>query len=342
LEFALTDETAAIPALPPQLQVLDIAIGYFRSRALTVAAELEVADHLADGQLHVDELAKRTGTHAPTLFRLLRALETIAIFRQVSPHVFSNTPLSETLRKNVPGSMRTNILIGLAPGCGEFEAWTGLLGSVKSGKVAFDRIYGYSFWEFLKRDAAQAELFNDAMAFGRSQMAAAVTAAYDWSQFRVIADIGGGIGGQLSAILAAHPTCRGILFDLPEGLSGAAPHERIEVVSGNFFESVPSGADAYILRSIVHDWADEQAVAILRTVRKATKPGARVIVIENVVPETSEPAFSKWIDLHMLVLAGGKERTEPEYRKLLEESGFDVERIVTTPSGNHLIIGRPI
>jgi hypothetical protein len=339
----MTDGPAtAPPALPPQMQVLDIALGYFRSRALTVAAELEVADHLADGPLHVDDLAKRTRTHAPTLFRILRALETVGVFVQSSPRVFANTPLSEAIRKNVPGSMRTMILAGMAPGCGEFEAWTGLLDSVKTGEVAFDRIYGYSFWEFLKRDPAQAELFNDSMASGRSRAAAAVAMAYDWSQFPVIADIGGGIGGQLIEILAAHPACRGILFDLPEGLQGAAPHDRIEVVSGNFFESAPVGADAYILRSIVHDWPDEQAVAILRTVRKAMKPGARVIVIEMVVPETSEPAFSKWLDLHMLVVAGGKERTASEFRKLLREAGFELEQIIPTSWQSQLIIGRPV
>ena len=339
----MTNETAAAkPVVPPQLQVLDIAEGYFRSRALTVAAELEIADQLAGGPLHVDELAKRTQTHAPTLFRLLRALETSGVFVQVSPRVFSNTPLSETIRKNVPGSVRLTVLHGLEPGRGEFEAWTGLLDSVKSGKVAFDRIYGYSFWEFLKRNPAKAELFNEAMATGRSQTAGAVAAAYDWSQFRVIADIGGGIGGQLVEILKAHPACRGILFDLPEGLKGAAPHERIEVASGNFFESVPSGADAYILRTVLHDWADERAVAILRSVRKAMKPGACAILIEMVVPETSEPALSKWLDLHMLVVSGGKERTATEFRRLLGEAGFELDRIIPTQSMNQLLIGRPI
>jgi O-methyltransferase domain/Dimerisation domain len=339
----MANETAtAKPVVPPYLQVLDIAVGYFRSRALTVAAELEVADHLAAGPLHVDELAKRTQTHAPTVFRLLRALESIGVFAQVSPRVFANTPASETLRQNIPGSIRTILLATSTPSHGQFEAWTGLLDSVKTGTVAFDRIYGHDFWEFLKRNPAEAELFNDSMAAGRSRTAAAVATAYDWSQFAVIADIGGGIGGQLVEILKAHPACRGILFDLPEGLQGAAPHERIEVVSGNFFESVPSGADAYTLRSVVHDWSDERAAAILRSVRKAMKPGACAILIESVVAETPEPDLSKWLDLLMLVVSGGKERTATEFRKLLEESGFELERIVSTPSGHGLIIGRPI
>jgi len=339
----MTNETAAAkPVVPPYLQVLDIALGYFRSRALTVAAELEVADHLAAGPLHVDELAKRTQSHASTLFRLLRALESIGVFAQVSPRVFANTPASETLRKNIPGSIRTILLATSTPSHGQFEAWTGLLGSVKTGTVAFDRTYGHDFWEFLRGNPAEAELFNDSMAAGRSRTAVAVAAAYDWSQFPVIADIGGGIGGQLVEILKAHPACRGILFDLPEGLQGAAPNERIEVVSGNFFESVPSGADAYILRTVVHDWPDERAAAILKSVRKAMKPGACAILIEMVVPETSEPALSIWLDLLMLVVSGGKERTATEFRRLLGEAGFELDRIIPTQSMNQLLIGRPI
>ena len=271
----------------------------------------------------------------------MRALETIGVFTQVSPRVFANTPLSEVFRKDTPGSLWAGALDSGSVGSGEFEAWTGLLGNVRTGKTAFDQIYGYDFWEFLRRDPARAELFNEAMRSVHAAMTSAVTAAYDWSRFPVIADIGGGIGAQLVDILNAHPTCLGILFDLAEGMKGATRHDRIERVTGSFFERVPPGADVYILRSVLHDWADAEAVAILKTVRAAAKPEARVILVERIVPETSEYSYSKWLDLHMMVVVGGKERTETEYRELLGKARFELERIVPTPTGSGLIVARP-
>jgi hypothetical protein len=213
----MTESTsaAAQPALPPQIQLLEIVIGYWRSRALVVAAELQLADHLADRPLHVDDLVKRTNTHAPSLFRLLRALESIGLFQQVSPSVFGNTPLSDCLRRNVTGSWWAILRAGASIGEGEYEAWTGLLGNIHSGKTAFEQIYGYSYWEFLKRNPASADLFNEGMRSSHAVATPAITAAYDWSHFPVIADIGGGIGSQLVDILNAHPKCRGIVFDLP-------------------------------------------------------------------------------------------------------------------------------
>ena len=338
----MTDSTAAAqPTPPPFAQAVDILLGYWRSRALTIAAELELADHLAHGALHVDDLSTRTNTRSQNIFRLMRALEGIGVFKQVSPRVFANTPLSEVLRKDIPGSLWAGARNSLSVGSGEFEAWTGLLGSVQTGKIAFDQIYGYNFWEYLKRNPERAELFNETMRSVQAAMTPTVTAAYDWSRFPVIADIGGGIGTQLVDILKSHPTCRGILFDLPDGLKGAIRHDRVECVSGTFFERVPSGADAYILRSVLHDWADPEATAILKTVRAATKADSRVILIEHVIEETPENAYSKWLDLHMMVVLGGQERTGTEFRQLLGKADFELERIVPTASGMCLIIGRP-
>jgi hypothetical protein len=339
----MTESTsaAAQPALPPQIQLLEIVIGYWRSRALVIAAELQLADHLADRPLHVDDLVKRTNTHAPSLFRLLRALESIGLFQQVSPSVFGNTPLSDCLRRNVTGSWWAILRAGASIGEGEYEAWTGLLGNIHSGKTAFEQIYGYSYWEFLKRNPASADLFNEGMRSSHAVATPAITAAYDWSHFPVIADIGGGIGSQLVDILNAHPKCRGIVFDLPNVVASAVPHDRMERVGGSFFERVPSGADAYILRSVVHDWAEPEAVAILKTVRAAAKPDSRVILIEQVVPETPEYAYSKWQDLHMMVLLGGQERTAVEFRGLLEKASLELEQVVPTPAGHSLIISHP-
>ena len=182
--------------------------------------------------------------------------------------------------------------------------------------------------------------FNESMRSVSSLGAPVVTAAYGWSRFPTIADIGGGIGTQLIDILNSHVSCRGILFDRPDVLAQAAPHARIQRVAGTFFESVPSGADAYILRSTIHDWADAESVAILKNVRTAMKQDSRVILIERIVSETPEPDLTKWMDLHMLVVAGGQERTAAEYTELYRRAGLEVERIVPTRSPFKLILGR--
>jgi hypothetical protein len=337
----MADSAAVRPqaALPPHTQLLEIAMGFWRDRALTVAAELELADQLAARPLYVEELAARTKTNARSLFRVLRALETIGVFKQVSPRLCGNTEVSEFLRKDIRGSVWTTIRLGSVGG-GSFEAWTGLLGAIQTGQIAFEQIHGYSRWEFLQRNPKQAEIFNEAMRSLSAARTPAVTAASDWSRFPVIADIGGGIGTQLVDILNAHSRCKGILFDQPEVIAQAIPHDRIERVSGSFFERLPSGADAYILRSVIHDWADAEAVEILKTVCAAAKPESRVILIELIIDDAPENARTKWQDLLMMVTAGGQEREAAEYQRLLETAGLELEQIVPTPPGLNLIISR--
>jgi len=316
-------------------------LGFWHNRALTIAAELELADLLKNGPLDVEALAERSNTHAPSLFRLLRALESIGVFKQVSPRVFVNTPVSELLRKDIPGSQSAIVRATFSLGEGQYEPWAGLLGSIQTGKIAFDQIYGYSFWEFLRRNPNQSAIFHEAMRSFTVPLTPAITAAYDWSRFPVIADIGGGIGTQLVDILNAHPSCRGILFDQLGVMASAIPHDRIQRIGGSFFESVPAGADAYLLRSVIHDWAEPEAIAILEKVRRAMQPHARLVLIEHVIPETPELTLGKWIDLHMLVLAGGRERTATEYAELYAKVGFELQEIVPTAAPHSLIIGRP-
>jgi O-methyltransferase domain/Dimerisation domain len=329
------------PAVDPHQQLFGMLMGFWHSRALAIAAELELADHLSAEPLHLDELAKRTKTHAPNLFRLLRALESVGLFRQVSRHVFTNTPISNLLRKEVPGSVLAMIRNNCCVGDGSYEGWGGLLGSVRTGRTAFDQIYGHDYWEFLRRNPRQAATFNEMMRGVTAQVTPAATAAYDWSRFPVIADIGGGIGSQLVDILAAHPSCRGILYDQPDVVAAGIPHDRIECIGGSFFEKVPAGADAYLLRMVIHDWPQKEAVAILKNVRQAMKPAAHLVLIENVIPETSDYAYGKWLDLHMMVIAGGSERTAEEYRELFAQAGFTLEQIVPTAAPHSLIFGRP-
>ena len=334
--------SAKAPVSPaPHEQILNIIMGFWQSRTLAVAAELELADLLADGPLSADTLASRTKTDAPSLYRLMRALESIGVFRQVSAGVFANTPASECLRKSVPGSQWASVRTLLSVGHGQYEAWAGLLGSIQTGGTAFDQIFGCSAWEWFQRNPQILSVFNETMRSLSAAITPAVTAAFDWSRFPLIADIGGGIGTQLVDILKAHPSCRGILFDQPDVLAGAIRHERVEAMGGDFFKGAPAGADAYTLRWILHDWADPEAKVILDNVRHAMKLGSRLVVIEEIVPDPPKPTFGMWLDPHMLVMHGGRERTASEYRELYARCGFELEQIVPTASAHSLIIGRP-
>ena len=302
---------------------------------------MELADLLADVPLHVDELAKRTNTHAPSLFRVLRALECTGIFAQVSPKVFANTPASQCLRRNLPGSQWAWLRTCLSTDAIVFSGWIGLMSAVQNGQPGFEQIHGCSSWEVLQREPEKGAIFNQAMRALSAVITPAVTASYDWSRFPVIADIAGGIGTQLVSILDAYPGCRGILFDEPHVVAQAIPNERVERVGGNFFVSVPPGADAYTLRWIIHDWVEDKALAILENVRKAMKPSARLILLECVIPDTPAFDMGKWMDVNMLAMVGGRERTAAEYGELYAKAGFELEQIVPTPSPLSIIIGRP-
>jgi hypothetical protein len=324
----------------PHEQVLAITSGFWHSRALAVAVELELAEHLADGPLHVDVLADRAKTHSPSLFRLLRALETLGVFSQVSPFVFANTPASDCLRKNVPNSQWAWVRAQLSVGGGVYEGWSGLIYSIRTGETAFDEVLGHGFWEFYRRNPKTGAIFNEAMRRIGKHHSPEVARSYDWSRFPVIADIGGGIGSLLVDILEAYPACRGILFDQPKVVQQAIYHERLKPVGGDFFQTVPAGADAYILRWIIHDWSEAQAVALLANVGEAMKPGARLILLEELIPETADPVPGKWIDLLMLAITGGRERTKKEYSQLLSAARFELEEVVRTSGSLSILVAR--
>ncbi len=328
---------SAMPSPAPHELILGIVSGIGRYQALAIAAELELADLLAEGPLSVDVLANKTSTHAPSLFRLMRALASLGIFEQISPRVFANSAASELLRKKVPGSMWISIRGSSKIA---FEAWAGLTSSIRTGRTAFEEIHGCSIWEFLRRNPELAFIFNETMRSLSVSMTPAVTAAYDWSRFPVIADIGGGIGTQLVDILKAYPGCRGILFDQPDVVAGAIQHDRMEHIGGDFFRGVPANADAYMMRMVVHDWAEPEIFAILSRVHAVMTPASRLVLIEMVVAET--PGFNPaaWADLGMLALSGGRERTAAEYRTLLEQAGFELEQIVPTASPHSLLIAK--
>jgi hypothetical protein len=325
----------------PHAQMLSLLVSFWQGRAVATATELRLSDLLVDGPRQVDELARLTETNASALFRLLRALESIGIFNQVSPRVFANSVTSECLRRDASDSVWPEVVHGLSQGNFAYDGWNELRYALTTEQSPAEKLYGCDFWEHLRRNPVANAATNGAMKSASEAMTPAVTAAYAWSQFSMIADIGGGIGTQLVSILDASPSSRGILFDQPHLGVDSISHNRMEIMGGNFFEAVPAGADAYLLRWILHDWADEKAATILASLRRSMKPTAQLILVESVIPEGTSFDFGKWVDLQML-LVGGRERTRIEYDELLSSNGFELREVVSTGSPLSLLVARPV
>ena len=312
--------------------LMGIAAGYQRSRALMVATELGIADLLRGGPRPVADLAQATRTHEPTLYRLLRALASVGVFHEDSERSFSLTPMGQLLRSDAPASVGA-----VARFFGRdyhWTAWGHLLHSVRTGENSSRAALGTDVWTYRERHPEENEIFNAAMAALARAGAASELAAYDFGRHRVIADIAGGTGALLSAILRKHPDARGILFDQPHVVAAARAilqregvADRVRIESGSFFERVPSGADAYVMRRILHDWLDTEAVAILRCCRAAMRPDGCLLLVESVVGPPNADPQSKFMDLVMLVSAGGRERTESEWRALLAEGVFNLRQV---------------
>ncbi len=329
--------------LPPQAQISRMLTGYWISQALYVAAKLGLADLLKDGPRTADALASATRTQPRALYRLLRSLASQGVFVEDNQCRFSLTPLAECLRSDVPGSQRS---LAIMNGEEHYHAFGQLLWSVQTGQTAFDKLHGMPVFDFLQRHPEQAKIFDEAMVGVHGRETAAMLEAYDFSGVRVLADVGGGNGSLLATALKRHPQMRGILFDLPgvierarANLQAAGIADRCQAIAGSFFESVPPGADAYLMRHIIHDWDDARATTILRNVHRAMGAGGKLLVIESVIPPGNSPSFGKLLDLAMLVIPGGEERTEEEYRKLFQAAGFRLNRIVPTPTEVAVIEG---
>lgn len=299
--------------------VWDLLRGALATRALGIVAELGVADALADGPRPVAELARETGADEDTLHRLLRALASDGVFAATSPGVFENTTTSAMLRKGSGWAEFAQLFGGVwHRAASELDA---------SGRAAFPRAFGAGFWEWLAQHPEQRALFDRAMEQGWESRLERLDSV-EWRGDELVVDVGGGNGSLLVELLRRRPGLRGIVLDLPEtdrddAALGAAG---IEFVPGDFFQSVPRG-DVYVLSTILHDWDDEQAAAILRTVWDSAVEGARLVLLEAVIAEGNEPDGAKWLDLLMLTLFGGRERNEAQWRALLEESGFEPTRI---------------
>jgi hypothetical protein len=313
------------PAISAQ-QMMQRITAYRISQAIHVAAALGIADLLADAPRTSEDLAAATHTHAPSLYRLLRALASEAIFEELPGRVFANNGASEMLRADASTSVYGWAMLIGRPYF--WQGWGNLLYSVQTGESGVRKLTGMDNWRYREQHPEESAIFDRAMTDAARGLSAAIVESYNFGQFRRIADIGGGQGAQLAAILARYPGTTGVLFDQPHVVAGsvelfrdAGLADRCEAIGGSFFETPPQ-ADAYVLKHILHDWSDEDCVRILRAVRGAAPPGAKLLVIERVVGPANEDAESKLSDLNMLVSPGGQERTREEFAALFAAGGW--------------------
>jgi hypothetical protein len=314
--------------------------GYHLTQAVHVAARLGVADLLRDGPQDAAQLARAAGADGPSLRRVLRALVGCGVFAEEAGR-FRLTELSELLCSDAPGSL---LAAALTVGDVHYAAFGELLHSVRTGRPGFDRAFGAPFFDHLAAHADAAESFDAAMADLRGRTAAALLEAFDFAGVGTLADVGGGTGALLAAVLPRHPTMRGILIDLPDVVERARPHlraagleGRCALAGGDFFEAVPAGADAYVLRHVIHDWDDDRAVRLLSNCRAAMHGDGRLLLVESVLGPDGGPSLADALDLMMLALTGGRERTEQEYAELLSAAGLRLARVIPTAAEVHVL-----
>ena len=327
---------------PPQVptrravgQLEQMLAGVATTHSIYAVAKLGIADLLTDGPRTTEELASLAAVDPPSLYRLLRALASVGVFTEIAPATFALTSIAERLKTDAPDSLRAWAIV-----TGEITArcWGELMHSLRTGHPAFESVFGTSVFEHLEAHPDAAAVFDHHQAQGGLALHAAVAASYDFSAIQTIIDVGGGNGSLAAAILKRHPGVRAAIFDLPHVIerARAAAHptlnSRCDYIGGSFFDSIPPGADAYVLSRVLHDWDDDRAATILTNCRRAMHADARLLVIERVVPHGNKPHESKFMDLNMLIITGGRERTEYEYRALFERSGLRLNQITATRS----------
>lgn len=322
--------------MPPEAMMMQMITGKFVTVMLYVVAELRIADLVADGPKSAADLAKETGANDQSIHRILRALASIGTFTETEDGTFANTPTSELLRSDVPGSMRE---MAIWIGCPFHNtAWADIMPGVKTGGSNFSQRFGINVFEHMNENPKDLEIFQNAMTGFSGITAQWVVGAYDFSSVSKVVDVGGGNGLLISKVLAANPSLKGILYDLPQVVAGAddvlkgeGVADRCETVGGSFFEQVPEGADLYMMKHIIHDWDDERNKVILEHCRDAMADGGKVVVVDMVIPPGNDPFFGKLLDIEMLVVTeGGRERTEEEFRTLFESAGLTLDRVIPT------------
>jgi ubiquinone/menaquinone biosynthesis C-methylase UbiE len=328
---------------PPHVSMMELSLSFWYTQAIYVAAKLGIADHLKDGPRTSAELAAATGTDAPSLYRVMRALASIQVFAEDRNGRFSLTPMAESLRTGTPNSVRAVAIM-----TGEdwwWRAWGQIIHSVRTGKSSFEHVHGVRFFDYMTRNPDAGAVFDGAMTAYSVQTAVQVALAYPFPKTGVVVDVGGGHGVLAATILQLHPGMRGILTDLPATLEASQNviatkglADRCQVVGGNFFEAIPAGGDIYILKHVVHDWDDEHAITILKNCHRVMPPEGKLLLVEMVIPPGNRPFLGKFLDLGVMMMANGaRERTEEEYRDLLSRAGFNIMRTLPLPSPDSVI-----
>jgi ubiquinone/menaquinone biosynthesis C-methylase UbiE len=335
---------SAWPGTPSE-ELTRLFRGFWVSQAIYVAAELSIADLLADGPRTVADLASVAGVHAPSLYRVLRLLASEGVFAEAEAGRFELTPMAATLRRHA-GPLRLQVLF-----LGQEASWRAagsLLHTVRTGETAFERVHGVDFFDYYRQHPNERVLFDQLMVANTAPVGRAVAAAYDFSPIETVVDVGGGRGALAIELLTVYSHLRGVVFDQPavaadarHAITEAGLTGRCEAVGGDFFAAVPDGGDAYLMKYILHDWDDERAVAILRACRRVVPAGGRLLVVEQAIPAGNAPSFAKTQDINMLINLGGRERTEAEYRALYGAAGFDLTRTIPLLGELRIIEGIP-
>jgi len=324
---------------------MQLATGYIASTVIYLAVRLRIPDRLAASPRTSADLAKELNVNEDALYRVLRTLTSLGVFEETGARTFSNNLSSSMLRSGTQGSMYDMALWMADPF--HFQVYANALHSVETGTPAVEKTFGMPVFEYFPKNPQESEIFNNAMTMFSGMVIPAVLEAYDFGGIGTLVDIAGGHGRVLTSILRKYPSMRGVLFDLEHVITGARPvidqaglANRCPTTTGDFFKAVPKGGDAYIMKHIIHDWDDDRAIAILKNIRTAMNPGGRVILLESVVAPGGQPDFAKIIDLEMLMMPGGRERTEEEFADLFARAGFTLTRIVPTKSPLSVIEAR--
>jgi hypothetical protein len=325
----------------PATQLMKFIVGKWISKPIYAAAELGIADLLSEGPKSIYELATESQTHAPSLYRMMRALASVGIFSETEPKHFKLTPMAELLKS---GAMRSTALMFNAEWSD--EAWLYFLNSIKTGGTAFEKAHGMPVFEWLEENPGAAQVFNEANALKAASSHREIVDVYDFSGFSKITDIGGGLGSLMAEILVANHSIEGVVADIPSVIEEArkyirarALENRCQAVECDMFKQIPQGSDAYLLSHILHDWPDEECLEILKNCHQAMKTGEKLLIIEIVIPPGNQPSIGKLLDLEMMVTTGGRERTEEEYRTLLASTGFELSQIIPTNASVSMVEG---
>ncbi|MFC1886311.1 methyltransferase [Thermodesulfobacteriota bacterium] len=319
--------------LPPEFEMMKIIMSEWISKPVYVAAKLGLSDLLSKKNRHVDELAELTATHADSLYRMMRALASVGIYKEHEDHVFGNTPMSESLMEGGLKSIALMFHSGW-----HSAAWNNLFYSIQTGKPAFEKIHGEPIFNWLNNNPQALRVFNEANSIKAAKTHRLIVEVYDFKRFKTITDVGGGIGGLMVEILKANPHLSGVVADLPETVSAIKTRipksdigDRMQVITIDFFKSIPKGSDVYLLSHILHDWPDEKCIRILRNCKYAMSPHGKLLIVEGIIKQKNIFSIAKQLDLEVFLMGGGRERTEKEYGELLKQAGLSLAKVVSTP-----------